>query len=83
MTIHRPEEVFPPGDFLREELEERGWSVLDMAAITGKSVRTIRGIINGTRAISPETASAFANALGTSAEVWLNLEGQYRRRPRS
>lgn len=74
----RPAETFPPGEFLREELEERGWSQLDFAAITGKDARTINEVINGKRSITPETALAFGKALGSSAEVWLNLEVQYR-----
>ena len=78
MTTYRPAEAFPPGEFLREELEECGWSQLDFAAITGKDARTISEVINGKRSITPETARAFAKALDTSAEVWLNLEAQYR-----
>lgn len=78
MTTYRSAEAFPPGEFLREELEERGWSQLDFAAITGKNTRTISEVINGKRSITPETARAFAKALGTSAEIWRNLEVRYR-----
>jgi HTH-type transcriptional regulator / antitoxin HigA len=77
MTTIRPAEAFPPGEFLREELEERGWSQADFAAITGKDTRTINEVINGKRTVTPETAIAFAKALETSAELWLNLESQY------
>lgn len=78
MTTHRQADVFPPGEFLAEELEERGWSQLDFAAMTGKDTQTISEVITGQRAIEPETARVFAEALGTSAEVWLNLVSQYR-----
>lgn len=78
MTTHRPAEAFAPGEFLLEELEERGWSQSDFAAITGKNLSLIYGIIKGTRPITIDTARAFADALGTSAEYWLNLEASYR-----
>jgi HTH-type transcriptional regulator/antitoxin HigA len=70
--------VFPPGDFLREELEARGWSQKDLAEILGRPFQTVNAIINGKKEITPETAIALAAALGTSAEFWLNLETAHR-----
>lgn len=78
MVSRRPAEAFPPGEFLKEELEERGWSQSDFAAITEKDVTLINGVIKGKRSITIETARAFADALGTSPEYWLNLESAYR-----
>lgn len=71
-------EVFPPGEFLREELEAREWSQGDLAAIMGRPVQAINEIVNGHKAITAETAKQLAAALGTSADVWLNLENTYR-----
>ena len=76
-TEWRPAEVFPPGDFLREELEERGWTQDDLAAITGKHVRTVHDLIAGKRGVTPDTAKSLAAALGTSAQFWLNLDSTY------
>ena len=76
-TQWRPAEVFPPGEFLREELEERGWTQDDLAAITGKHVRTVHDLIAGKRGVTPETAKSLAAALGTSAQFWLNLDSAY------
>ena len=70
-------EIFPPGDFLREELEARGWTQGDLAEILGRTPGRINEIICGKRAITPETAKSLAQALGTSAELWLNLESAY------
>ncbi len=78
MTERVPAEVFPPGDFLREELEARGWSQVEFAEIIGRPLRTVNEIIAAKRGISPTTAKEFAAALGTSAEVWMNLETTYR-----
>jgi HTH-type transcriptional regulator/antitoxin HigA len=72
-----PAEVFPPGEFVREELEARGWSQSDLAKILGRPPRLISELIGGKRAVTPETARGLAQAFGTSAEVWLNLESSY------
>lgn len=70
-------EVFPPGEFLKEELEARNWSQTEFAEIIGRPVRLINEIIAGKKSITPETASQIAASLGTSAELWLNLESTY------
>ncbi len=73
-----PAEVFPPGDFLAEELEERGWTQAEFAEILGRPAAAVSEIINGKRAVTPATAKEFAAALGTSALIWMNLEAAYR-----
>ena len=70
-------EVFPPGDFLSEELEARGWTQSDLAAIIGRPVRLVNEIIAGKRSITPETATGLAEAFGTSPDVWLALEATW------
>lgn len=70
-------EVFAPGEFLREELEARGWSQTEFAEIIGRPVRLINEVIAGKKIITPETAIQFGQSLGTGPEVWLNLESQY------
>jgi HTH-type transcriptional regulator / antitoxin HigA len=73
-----PAEAFPPGDFLREELNERGWTQIDFADILGRPLQLVNEVVLGKREITPATAQAFAAALGTSAQFWLNLETAYR-----
>ena len=45
MSERRPAEVFPPGDFIKEELEAREWTQGDLAEIlgdpSGSSVRLL------------------------------------------
>ena len=78
MTTRIPAEVSPPGDFIQEELEERGWTQGDLAEIIGRSRRLVTELVNAKRGVTPETARALADAFGTSAEFWLNLETAYR-----
>lgn len=77
MALRRPAEVFPPGEFLREELDARGWTQTDLADILGKPATSLNLILTGKRGISPEVARGLAAALGTSPEYWLNLESSY------
>jgi len=77
MNARMPAEVFPPGEFLREELEAREWSQQELADILDRPPRLISEIISGKRAITPETARGLADAFGTSAEYWMSLESQY------
>ncbi len=70
-------EVFPPGEFLRDELEARGWTQTELAEIIGRPVRLVNEIIAGKKAITPETAIQLGDSLGTGPELWMNLESQY------
>jgi HTH-type transcriptional regulator/antitoxin HigA len=72
-----PAEVFHPGEFLRDELEARGWTQTEFAEIIGRSPRVVNEIIGGKRGISPGTAKVIAAAFGTSAQFWMNLDTAY------
>jgi HTH-type transcriptional regulator / antitoxin HigA len=78
MTQRTAAEVFPPGEFIREELEARGWTQGTLADIMGRPESTVSAIISGKKEITPETARGLSAALGTSAELWMNLEATYR-----
>ena len=73
-----PAEVFPPGEFIRDELKARGWSQGDLARIIGRPLQVVNQIIKGKKRITPETAVELAAAFGTSPDAWLNLETAYR-----
>src|SRR5262245_4573371 len=77
MSDFKPAEVFPPGEFLRDELDARGWTQTEFAEIIGRPPRLINEIIAAKRSITPETAQDFAAALGTNAQFWMNLETAY------
>ncbi|MFA7504217.1 MAG: HigA family addiction module antitoxin [Burkholderiaceae bacterium] len=78
MNARVPAEVFPPGEFLREELEARDWSQQELADILDRPPRLISELIAGKRAITPETAKGLGEAFGTSPDYWMTLESQYR-----
>lgn len=75
-----PAAVFHPGEFLRDELDERGWAIAEFAEfaeIIGRPVQAVPEIINGRPSSTPETATESGHALGTSAALWLNLQTAY------
>lgn len=67
-----------PGRVLLRELDARGWSQRDLAAIMGRPYQAINQIVRGVKRITPETARELAQAFGTSPELWMNLEVNYR-----
>ena len=75
---YTPAEVFPPGEYLRDELDERGWTVTEFAGIIDRPLQAVSEILNGKKAITAETACSFSEALGTTPELWLNLQSAYR-----
>jgi HTH-type transcriptional regulator/antitoxin HigA len=73
----RAAESFPPGEVIKEELDARGWSQVELAEILGRPARLVNELLAGKRAITPETAKGLAAAFGTSAEFWMNLESHW------
>jgi HTH-type transcriptional regulator / antitoxin HigA len=70
-------EVFPPGEYIVDELESRGWTQQDLAAILDRPLNAVNQIITGKRSITPDTAKGLAAAFGTSPEFWMNLENAW------
>ena len=73
-----PAEAFPPGEHLRDELTERGWTVAQLAEMMGRPAHVVSEILEAHIEITPELAQALSAALGTSTQLWLNLETAYR-----
>ncbi len=66
-----------PGDFIREELEARGWSQRDLAFVLGKEESGINAVIGGRRGISPEMAKLLGDAFDVNPELFMNLQRAY------
>ena len=70
-------EVFPAGEHLADELEARGWTQAEFAEILGRPAQFVSEIISGKKEITRQSAAQIGAALGTSAEMWLNLQDAY------
>ena len=66
-----------PGEHLAEELKELGMSAAELARQLDVPTNRVTEILNGTRAITGDTALRLAHFLGTTAEFWLNLQSLY------
>lgn len=75
-----PAEVFPPGEFIREELAARGWTQADLAEIMERPVQVVNEIIRAKKRVTEETAKELEAALGIEAEFWTRTEALYRLR---
>lgn len=77
MIERTPAEVFSPGELIRDEIEARGWSQIELAEVLGRPGRLVSELIAGKRAITPETAKGLGEAFGTGAQFWMNMESSY------
>lgn len=64
-----------PGEILREHIA--AVPVTKFADHLGVSRVTMSRLLNGTSGVSAEMALKLSEALGTSPELWLNLQTQY------
>jgi addiction module HigA family antidote len=78
MTKHTIQPSIHPGEILKEEfLVPYGLSANRLALAIGVAPNRITAIINGTRAITGETAILLAGAFHTTPEFWINLQAHY------
>jgi len=75
---YNPSEVSPPGETLRELLDDRSINQAELAARMGRPQKTISEIINGKAAITPETALELELVLGIPADFWIAREKDFR-----
>jgi len=69
---------FTPGEILLEEfIEPLNLTQQALADSMRVPRRRVNEIINGRRAITPDTAIRLSKVFGTSAEVWLNLQRKW------
>ena len=63
-----------PGEILREELEALQMSATALATALDVPGNRITAILNGQRGITADTALRLSRYLGTTPELWLNLQ---------
>jgi len=72
-----PFDQVPVGELLGMELDARGWSQADFAAVLDRPTQFVSEIVNGKKEITRESAAQIGAALDQTAEYWLNLQDQY------
>src|SRR5579862_2266049 len=66
-----------PGEHLAEELEALDMSAAELARKIGVPTNRVTQILNGTRAVTGDTALRLGHFFGTSPQFWLNLQSLY------
>lgn len=79
-TLYRytPTEVSPPGDTLRDLMEERDLTQAELARRLGRPAQAINEIIGGKKEITEDTALELERVLQVPARFWLVRESRYR-----
>lgn len=72
-----PAMALHPGEILKDELDERELTQKEFARIIGRPEKTISAIIKGKKETTPDTAIEIAAALGTSPDIWNNMQAKY------
>ena len=74
----QPKNPFHPGEILLEEfLEPEGVTQAAFSEQVGWTRTRLNELIRGKRGITAESALDLAEALGTSAKLWMNLQATY------
>lgn len=74
----QPKNPFHPGEILLEEfLEPAGMTQVAFAKQLGWTKTRLNELIKGKRGITAESALDLADALGTSAKLWMNFQTTY------
>ena len=77
-TEYKPDYAVPPGETIKELLDERGMSRLSLAERMRCPTSVVEEIVRGERAISAENADGLSRVFAVPASFWLNLEKNYR-----
>lgn len=77
MDTTKKELVPHPGEYLREEIKERGWNQRDLAFILGCPEQSVNLILAEKRGVSPDMAKSLGEAFDVSPELFINLQRAY------
>ena len=69
--------AFHPGYYIADIIEDMGISQVKFAARIGTTAKTLNQLVNGQANVSNDLAKKLSIMLGTSVEVWLNLQNTY------
>ena len=76
--MKQPKNAFHPGEILLEEfLEPDGITQTEFARRLGWTRARLNELIKGKRGVTADAALDLAEALGTSAKLWMNLQATY------
>ena len=69
-----PAEVFPPAEFIADEIGARGWSMEEFGLMAGLKQNEAEQLAGGFLRVTPRLAFAISRAFGTSPTLWYRLQ---------
>ncbi|MGO5174513.1 HigA family addiction module antitoxin [Ruminococcus sp. LCP21S3_E8] len=66
--------AFHPGYYIKEYIDEMGFTKKGFACMLGITPSTLNELVSGDRKLTTEIAYKLSELLGTSMEVWLNIQ---------
>ncbi len=69
--------VDPPGTFIKEEIDARGWTRRYLAYVLGKKEKELSPILSGKKVITPDMARLLGDAFDVPADFFANLQKQF------
>jgi addiction module HigA family antidote len=77
MAVKNPKPMHPGKVLAEVYMADLGFNQSQLAAAIGCAPRKVNEIVNGKRGITPEFALDLERVLGTSAEMWVSMQGAY------
>jgi HTH-type transcriptional regulator / antitoxin HigA len=75
---YAPTEVSPPGDTLRDLMEERAITQAELSRRMGRPAQAVNEIMAGKKEITEDTALELERVLQVPAQFWMARESRYR-----
>ena len=69
--------AFHPGYYISDIIEDMGISQAEFATRLGTNTKTLSYLLNGQANITNDLAKKLSIMMGTSVDVWLNLQSSY------
>ena len=66
-----------PGGIVRDNIDELGLSVAEVARVIGVTRQQLHRLINGQHGVSPDVALRLEQAFGGSADAWMRMQITY------
>jgi HTH-type transcriptional regulator / antitoxin HigA len=78
LLLYAPTEVSPPGDTLRDLMEERALTQAELSRRLGRPSQAVNEIMAGKKEITEDTALELERVLQVPAQFWMSREARYR-----
>lgn len=69
--------AFHPGYYIADAIEDMGVSQAEFATRLGTNTKTLSYLLNGQANITNDLAKKLSTMMGTSPDIWLNLQNTY------